>query len=289
MSNKIGVGVVTCNRQEFFQDCINSIPKNEVDTLIVVNDGSQYQGANIPSHVSEYIQNKQNLGVGESKNIIMRKLIQDGCDHIFLVEDDMSIVNPAVFEHYIKTAFDSGMYHLNYGPGSPFNRKQKPGAEQGDLEKRQLLDMESAVNPRVVINYGSTQVPLYRHIAGSFSYFHRNVIKHIGYHDENFFNAWEHVEYAYRVIQAGLLPAFWWFPDAADSELFLKEAKDSIAKSSIAGDKEKWQKNLVNGAAWYKHKHGHFPAQVADTPIEAVKEKLKFIKTNYSRPYDEKK
>ena len=94
MSNKIGVGVVTCNRREFFQDCINSIPKNEVDTLIVVNDGSQYQGANIPSHVSEYIQNKQNLGVGESKNIIMRKLIQDGCDHIFLVEDDMSIVNP---------------------------------------------------------------------------------------------------------------------------------------------------------------------------------------------------
>ena len=53
----------------------------------------------------------------------------------------------------------------------------------------------------------------------------------------------------------------------------LKKQRTPSRRVALRETKKNGRKNLVNGAAWYKHKHGHFPAQVADTPIEAVKEK----------------
>ena len=89
MKNKIGVGVVTYKRPDYFKTCINSIPN--VDTLVVVNDGDPYDASLYPSNVKEVIQHTKNKSVGVSKNELMKYLIDDGCEHIFLVEDDMDM------------------------------------------------------------------------------------------------------------------------------------------------------------------------------------------------------
>ena len=113
MNNKIGVGVVTYNRPSFFKKCIDSIPN--VDTLVVVNDGNPYSSSDYSNKIKEIIQHSKNKSVGVSKNELMRYLIQDGCVHIFIMEDDISITDPNVFTNYIKGAEASGIWHLMYG------------------------------------------------------------------------------------------------------------------------------------------------------------------------------
>ena len=283
MNNKIGVGVVTYKRPDYFKQCIKSIPN--VDTLVVVNDGDPYDSSLYPRKVKEVIQHTKNKSVGVSKNELMRYLIQDGCEHIFLIEDDMEVLRCDVFDAYIKAARASGIWHLNYGPGSPFNRVQDHEKLAMDLEGRHLLDKHSAPKPRLIVEYkNGSKIALYQHSVGMFTYFHRGVIKNMGYHDEHFHNAWEHVELTYRIARAGLHPPFWWFADIYDSTEYLREIEGAIENSSIANDKEQWKKNINEGAVWYKQVHGHYPAQVADTSPERVGEILKLIKKSYAKP-----
>lgn len=281
MKNKIGVGVITYNRQDYFEKCVASIP--EVEEFVVINDGDPYPSNAYPSKVKEVIQHTRNKCVGVSKNEALRYLIQAGCDHLFLFEDDMEVLNPNVFEKYIKAAEGSGIWHLNYGPGSPFNRVQKPG-QRVDLDTRHELDQESPPNPRIVFECeNGSEIALYQHTVAMFSYFLRGIIKAVGYMDERYHNAWEHVDHTYRIIQAGLHPPFWWFADVANSDKLLREIKGAIENSSIAKDKTQWEKNIREGMNWYAHKHGHVPAQTPDTSVEQVKIILSQIEQKYAR------
>ena len=72
MGDKIGIGIVTCNRPDFFLKCIRSIP-NEF-TLVVVNDGSDFEDIQkLQEKINfYYIHNKVNIGVGKSKNKIFK-------------------------------------------------------------------------------------------------------------------------------------------------------------------------------------------------------------------------
>lgn len=282
MNNKIGVGVITCDREEYFKKCIVSIPDNV--ELVVVNDGTAYDSTVYPARVKELIQHTANKSVGVSKNEAMRHLIQTDCDHIFLIEDDTEILNAEVFEKYIRTAEASGIWHMNYGPGSPLNRKQDEELLKRDLEGRAEWDENAEIKPRAVIPYDSgEEVALYKHCAGCFSYFYRGVIKAVGYHDEHFNNAWEHVDLAYRVIKKGLHPPFWWFADIANSTDYINDMAGSIVQSSITKDQTQWKKNIEEGAKWYHHKHGHYPAQVQDTHPDVVLSRMEQLQERYAR------
>ena len=50
MSSNIGVGIVTCNRPEFFEQCFKSIPSHigGIDHIVIVNDG--WTSSCRPSH-----------------------------------------------------------------------------------------------------------------------------------------------------------------------------------------------------------------------------------------------
>jgi cysteine synthase len=55
----------------------------------------------------------------------------------------------------------SGIHHFNYGPGSPFNRKQT--IQNFDLHNRHLLDQYTEPNPKLVVDYGKAKVSLFEH------------------------------------------------------------------------------------------------------------------------------
>ena len=65
MSEKIGVGIITCNRPEFFKKCRESIKEEWCDSIVVVNDG---KGPLYNSRAA-VIQTKGGEGVGKAKNI----------------------------------------------------------------------------------------------------------------------------------------------------------------------------------------------------------------------------
>ena len=48
---KIGLGIITCNREKFYTKCYSSIPQNKIDSLITVNDGKQYDKPPPAGHI----------------------------------------------------------------------------------------------------------------------------------------------------------------------------------------------------------------------------------------------
>lgn len=277
MNNKIGVGIITCNRPDYIKGLLDSlIPCNDIiDELVVVNDG---KSINVPLFKGEWILNEVNIGVGKSKNKALKYLLDKNCDYIFLIEDDIIIFDKNVFEKYIEASKLSGIQHFNYGPGTPFNRKQK---EHFDLHNRHELSQDADPAPRMVIDYGYVKIALYTHVAGMFSFFTKNVLQKVGLIDEQFYNAWDHVDHTYRIIKAGYHPEFWWFADLENSHKLLGEAKNSITKSAIAKDTQEWFDAVYKGREIYLQKHGHYPNQPPLATKEEVIRTLKKIKKQY--------
>lgn len=266
MTHKIGVGVITCNRKDFFAKCIKSIPS--VDSIVVVNDGLPYDSEVYTSAVKEVIQHSKNKSVGVSKNEALRYLIQDGCDSLFLIEDDIMIQNPEVFTRYIKTAEASGIWHLNYGGHGSYNRDQSTN----EVRIRNQIEY----TPEITVDF-------YYNILGAFSYYHKGVIKAVGYMDERYVNAMEHVDHTYNIIKAGLHPPFWWFADVHESWKDIKDIKANFEGSEIRKDQKTWEQNFNNACNLFMRKHGNIPMKVPQIPDDQVIKSLETIKSNYSR------
>lgn len=288
MSGKIGIGIITYKREHFFKNCYESIPWDKVDVAVIVNDGPEYDMEKLGISLNEkttLIQHKENYKLARTKNDALRFLYDAGCEHIFVIEDDTVIEDKEVFEKYISASKATGIKHLNYGPGSPFNRKQDPNI-QFDLHNRHLCKQNSEPDPRLIVDYDKgVKIALYTHTVAAFVYYHRSCLELAGYMDEELNeNAWEHVEHTYRIIKANLHPPFWWFADLANSEHLIKSQKGAIDNSSIATEKDvpweqqEWAKKVARGAEIYKRKHGHYPNQPPFVSQNEVIQKLKELK-----------
>ena len=286
--NKIGIGIITYKRPEFFKNCYNSIPWDKIDIAVILNDGPEYDLESLGVVLNEktkLIQHPENYKLAKTKNDAISYLFENECEHIFVIEDDTVIVDQNIFDKYIQASKKSGILHLNYGPGSPFNRKQDNSVNY-DLHNRHLCKQDSEPDPRVVINYGDdVKIALYTHTVAAFVYYNYKCIEKVGLMDENLNeNAWEHVEHTYRIIKAGMHPPFWWFADLADSENLVSSQKGAIDNSSIATEKDvpweqqEWAKKVTRGAEYYKKKHGHVPNNPPIYSLEQVVDILKNIK-----------
>ena len=245
--SKIGLGIITCDREDFFKKCYKSIPTKLVDVLVAVNDGKKLKGKYPRAHLIEH---KTNMSVGVSKNDAFKYLLEHDCEHIFLIEDDIVIKNPAVFKQYINAANETGLQHLMYG-------------YHGNANK---VDYESGgkPNPRVVIEYNNDiKIALNANCVGAFCYYHKDLLDKIGLIDETYVNAWEHIDHSYSAVKQGLLPGYWYWPDIANSYDFLDEQAccQEIEKGAIRKDPE-WEKKMITGAKHFHSKYGAFPTKV---------------------------
>lgn len=276
---KIGVGIITCNRLNYLKGLVDTLVpcKDVIDCLVVVNDGTDQPDWRLP--YGAWVDNEQNLGVAKSKNKALRYLFDAQCDFLFLIEDDMLIKDPTVFEQYINAFKASGIQHFNYGPGSPFNRKQE--IQNFDLHNRHLLNEKTEPNPKLIVDYKTCKIALYEHTVAMFSFFTRNLLEEgLGYMPEEYDRCWEHVDGTYQIIKAGYHPPFWWFADIANSHELVEEAPGAIENSSIAKNKDEWMQRVMEGREIYKRKHGHYPNQPPQHTKEEVIKILKQIKTN---------
>lgn len=260
---KIGVAVIACDRHEYTRQCIESIIVNKgpVTDLILINDGTKIPDGILPEGIEIMNNRPPYQSVGKAKNNAIRTLMNRECEHIFLVENDQIIKTSEVWMKYINAANVTGITHLNFGYHGPANRTP-------DYKKP---------NPRYIVEYPSgIKIALNAHSVGAFSYFNLRFIKEVGFHDEYFKNAWEHVELCQRGIKKGLLPAFWWFPDVEGSNDWIEEIPGSINNSSITHT-ETWTANMKKGAEYYKQQHGWIPIHTPDTSLQIVLENLKKI------------
>lgn len=273
---KIGVGIITHERPDYLKALLNSIePCKGFIELVVVNDGKPMDGLSLS--YGTFLQNKKNIGVAKSKNKALRFLLERECDFFFLIEDDMLIKDCSVFEKYVQAHLVSGIHHFNYGPGSPFNRKQD--IKQFDLHNRHLLNSNSLPNPKLIVDYKVCKIALYEHTVAAFSFFTKTLLEqNLGYMCEDFDNCWEHVSSTNYIIKAGYHPPFWWFADLANSHELIEEAPGAIQNSTIAKNNESWMKRVMEGREIYKKKHGYYPNQPPLSTEQQVLECLKQLK-----------
>jgi FkbM family methyltransferase len=273
---KVGLIITTFNRESFFFKALASVPMSKLDEVVVVNDGAPYSGTDMGKIT--IIQHGQNLGVGISKNDGIRHLMARGCDHIFVMEDDMVILDENIFDVYIRAALTTGFGHFNYGPGFGFNRQQAPGL---GLAEQHLLDYKSKLLKRLVVKYrGDVSLCFYPNLGGMFAYFSRECIETVGLMDEGFFNVLEHVEHTYRISRTRFHSPFWWFADVDNSERLLESQEGSMAKSSISErtnePNPEWHRRFSEGTHYFKRKTGYVPGHI---PRAAREEVIAFLKS----------
>lgn len=280
--DKIGIAIITKDREHYFNGCLKSIDLSKVHEVVVVNDGKDFKEETktlLKSSKIKYILNEKNLGVAKTKNKGLKYLLDKECEHIFVLEDDCIIINNDVWSEYIKAYKTTNIPHFNFGPGSPWNRQQESNNLKGDLYKRHLAIQTGMPTPKLVVDYNKgVKIALYEHIVAMFVYFNSSILKKIGLLNEDFYNAWEHVSHTYDIIKAGYYTPFWWFADIANSHDFIKEAENEKANTSLAKNDETYMKQVYEGLNVFVKLHGTIPGYIRPATKQEVIQSLKNIK-----------
>lgn len=265
----IFVGIVTCNRPDFFYKCYNSIKKvKNVDVLAVCNDGKEDVQVD---NSTIYIKHKTNKGVGTSKNDLFKEALKNPkVEHIFIVEDDILVKNENAFNEYVKAKELTGIHHFMFGYHGPANKNNISGGPP---------------KPRYVIEYNKDfKLAINTHSVGAFCYYSRKSLEETGIFDESFLNAFDHVDHDYRLAKKGFSTPYWNWADIANSVEYLEELECSETNSSIRNRKD-WMENIQKGAEKFYKKHGYMPAwqnHVPDTPKKELLQLLKNFKNENS-------
>ena len=262
------VAIITCNREAFLHETLESIDRNAVGKIYIVNAGAPF--LYIPEGVSVIQCQRDPTVVGIAKNIALREMKNAGFEYLFLIEDDVKVKDNAVFEKYIETAMDSGLWagQLSYGVH---------GGQAGG-------NVDEAGNPlkRLVVQYGKHKVDLYRNSFHAFVLYHANTLAHIGYMNESYINAAEHLDHYFHSFHRGLGCNFWYFPDIENSYDYLED-QDGNHNHSVIRKSADFRKNFSTSWGIFKEKYHVYPHEVKDSTVEQVTERLNFIEQHYSQ------
>ena len=258
MSNcNIGVGIITCNRPEFFKKCRESINHKWYNYIVVVNDGEKpLDDARAP-----VIKTNGGEGVGKAKNKAIQYLLEKDCDYIILVEDDM-LFKDNLFEQYIKAHKTTGIHHFMFAYHGPANKGMISGGDP---------------IPRKIIDYGDIKISLNTHCVGAVCFYTRKCLEDVGLYDEKYTNAFEHVDHSYNLAKQNYTTPYWWWPDLANSLDYVQEQACSEESSAIRPRKD-WQSNIEQSWEYFERKNGFGPVSIPDTDIKEVINKIKQIK-----------
>ena len=94
--------MVTYNAEHRIRQSSITVP-SWVKHFVIVNDGTPYTDGSYPEN-AHIIQHETNKSVGQAKNSAIEYLMSQGCEHIFIMEDDVLIKDENVFDQYIKTS-----------------------------------------------------------------------------------------------------------------------------------------------------------------------------------------
>lgn len=246
---KIGIGITTFQRPEYFKQCVAHIIKNvkSADFIVVVNDGSdkKYEEAyqaiykTLPETI-KVVHKEENGGCSKAKNTLLHEMIDAGCTDMFICEDDILVMNDKAITEYVRIGREYRLHNICFALHGPIN-----------IGKKLPIPGEIAYYPDSV---------------GAFCYYTKEAIEKAGFFDEEFHNAMEHVELSDRIGLEGMTLSFSMFPDITDSEKYLSEIKGSIENSSIRPKVESaaqtlaFRKNVYEALKHWKKKAKHrFP------------------------------
>ena len=251
--NKIGIGLITCDRESFFKIAEKSLSLIDKDVeIIIINDGNQivdskYKIINTP---------KPKSGVAIAKNTAFKYFLDKNYENIFLMEDDVEIFDGNIIKDYINTSKATGLKHLNFGLHGNHNR-------------------DPYGNPMVIktINYrNGISIDLYPNVLGAFSYYHRSVLENVGLMPTCYLNALEHVDQTYKASLKGYTSPWRYFADVHDSSKYLKDIVPDHQQSKIRNNPN-FQENFMKSLDIFIKNNGFSVVQGYGTPEKIISEK----------------
>lgn len=136
---RLFVIIVTYKGQRWYDRCFGSLRQSTIPVQTIVVDNASNDGTveYIKEHYPEIhlIDSKENLGFGRANNIAMRYALDQGCDYVFLLNQD-AWVEPETFERLVEIH----QRHPEYGLLGPV---------QVNAEKTKVLNgvIQFLVNP----------------------------------------------------------------------------------------------------------------------------------------------
>ncbi|POP44937.1 glycosyltransferase [Superficieibacter electus] len=213
-ANRIGVCITTHNRPEVLKRAIEQHLKYlPVGALVVVIDDGSAPVATVPDGV-QLIRHDASLGIVASKNTSLAVLMDAGCEHLFLWDDDAWPI--------------AGDWHL------PYIESPEPHLSY------QFLDL---AGPRklndLAVLYRDDQHVAYTGQRGVMLYYHRSAIERVGGFDPVYGRGmYEHSDLALRIHNAGLTT--WAYADVAGSEKLIHsmDEHEEVTRSVSRPDRE---------------------------------------------------
>jgi GT2 family glycosyltransferase len=236
----IGLALITFKRQAYLEQALRRLEENSWGgaeiRLVVVDEPHTFEYGVIQQQYPDvsFMYHSRNMGVATAKNTALKELSARGTEDFFLMEDDILMKHPFTCNLYCEYARRVGVEHLNFALHGTMNKGHK----------------------RMMV-WRTQRVCVYPDCVGAFSYYSKKCIDTVGLLDENFKNAWEHVELTKRIIDAGMHPPFWYFIDHEDSDTMLEEIPGSIDNSSIR-PRADWGANIEQGHKHWMSKHGEW-------------------------------
>ena len=260
MGNKIGVGIITCNRPDFLNKLLDSVSlcKDSIDELVIVNDGNTVLDLDVPFDHT-LLQNEKNINVGASKNRAMRFLLDRGCDYIFTMEDDILIKDKDIFNKYIDASKKTCLQHFNFG-----------------FSQRENLDSNLQPVYRKVIDYGDDlKLVLTKNILGAFTFYTREALQTIGLHHKDFDKGHgDHLELTYRAFKHKFSTPFWWFADLYESWNMIENQSNFTTDSVVRA--EDFASKFNEARNTFKNLHG---CDIFDIPEMSEVDVINFLKS----------
>jgi hypothetical protein len=250
MSNKIGVGITTYNSEGYFKDLYNSLPLDKIDYLVIVNGGKNYMDEYA---CDKWVQHDTNHGAAKSRNDCLDNLISNDCDYLFIIEDDMIITNPNIFDEYIRHMESSNLDYLCFvstgdGTGKPCER-----------------------TPSHILNFkNNTTIHCYDNMCNEFTVRTKSLALKDGYYDESY--TMFDVENVYRLSSHERVLPFWCFGDIKDSDNYIQNNPISISRMNPNGERD--TKVMIDFDSFEK-KHGIRVQQIPRYPDHMIVQRLK--------------
>lgn len=219
--NKIGIAITTHNRPQVLANSLEQhrkhLPTGAV--VFVIDDGS-----NPPAKVPEWcnlIRHDKSRGIVASKNASLECLMDSGCEHLFLWDDDAY----AIADNWHLPYIESPEPHLAY----------------------QFLDLAGTNKLKdMAVLYRDDKHIAYTGQRGVMLYYHRSAIEKVGGFDPVYGRGmYEHPDLALRIYNAGL--STWAFADVAGSEKLIHsmDEYEEVARSIPRPERESLAKANV--------------------------------------------
>jgi glycosyltransferase involved in cell wall biosynthesis len=248
--SKIGVVITTFNSEDYFSALYDSLPLDRIDELVVVNGGKPYEKEYT---CSKWIQHNEVKFASVARNDGLQYLLEKECDYYFIIEDDMLITNPDIFDNYIETSKISGFEYLCFASNA-WNAGPR-----------------FARTPRLQVQYSETiAINLMLHTCNEFTFRTKNVLEKTGLYDEKFQYMFD-IDNLYRLSQHNFID-FWWFPDSAHSDHYIMNNPNAVSRMNPNGERDA---KIGNDSSRFVDKHLVFVGNIPNEPEHIILDQIK--------------